>query len=109
MNHFRSKHRTIFSWKSAFSLTGTALILFLFINSVNSISENTVKEQRTNLEEALRRNIIQCYITEGSYPESLDYLLEHYPILYDSDTYKIIYQPIGENIMPDITILSVSP
>lgn len=109
MNRFDSRRKRNLPWKSAISPAASILILFLFLSSVSSVSENTAKEQKKNLEEAVRRNIIQCYITEGSYPESLDYLLEHYPILYDSDAYKIIYHPIGENIMPDVTVLSIAP
>ena len=42
----------------------------------------------------------------GRYPESLKYLEEHYPLRYDKEKYFIGYEVLGENIMPDITIIS---
>lgn len=83
----------------------TAAILFGFFAAVNSVSQSTSAEQQENLEQAIRRSIVQCYIAEGAYPESLDYLEANYPIFYDKHTFFIDYQPIGENIMPEITII----
>ena len=44
----------------------------------------------------------------GFYPESLDYLLQNYPILYDEDRYIIYYQPVASNLMPDVTVVERS-
>ncbi|MCH1978285.1 hypothetical protein MCG44_00765 [Lawsonibacter sp. OA9] len=71
--------------------------------------ESTVSEQRRTLEDAVYRNIIQCYTTEGTYPEDLDYLQMHYPLMYDRDRYFIDYRPVGENIMPEVTIITRTP
>ena len=54
----------------------------------------------------MKRNVVQCYAAEGRYPESLKYLEEHYPLRYDKEKYFIGYEVLGENIMPDITIIS---
>ena len=56
------------------------------------------------LQTAVTRSVTRCY-EEGSYPESLDYLKEHYGLHYDESKYFVDYQPIGSNIMPDITIM----
>ena len=53
----------------------------------------------------LIRNITYCYAVEGSYPESLDYLKEHYGLTYDEDRFFVDYQVIGANILPDVTII----
>ena len=42
---------------------------------------------------------------EGSYPESLQYLKEHYGLTYDDDKFFVDYQTLGSNIMPDVTII----
>jgi hypothetical protein len=42
---------------------------------------------------------------EGTYPPSLEYLKEHYGLIYDEESYYIDYTAIGSNIMPDVTIL----
>ena len=46
-----------------------------------------------------------CYAAEGIFPPSLDYLEEHYHILVDHEKYTVIYEAIGSNLMPDITVL----
>jgi hypothetical protein len=58
-----------------------------------------------SLSAAIQRSIIHCYATEGHYPESLDALIEEYNIQYDSDRFFVDYQVLGENIMPDVTII----
>lgn len=43
---------------------------------------------------------------EGSYPESLDYLKEHYGITYDPEKYIVDYEIIGSNLMPDVKVFA---
>lgn len=85
-------------------------ILFLAIGAcfyigVQSVSVRTRQEQRKSLEDALRKAIVHCYVTEGQYPENLDYIKQQYGIQYDSQTYFVDYQIVGANIMPDLTII----
>ncbi|MCB5577777.1 MULTISPECIES: hypothetical protein [Dorea] len=57
------------------------------------------------LQSAVTRDITRCYAQEGTYPESLAYLKKHYGLTYDSSKYFVDYQPLGANIMPDVTII----
>ncbi|MDO4302328.1 MAG: hypothetical protein Q4D94_00320 [Bacillota bacterium] len=81
------------------------LLLILFILGLSSISETTVSRQQESLENALNRDIIHCYAVEGFYPPSLEYIEEHYGLVYDKDLFFVDYQPIGSNLRPDVTIL----
>ena len=78
-------------------------VLFLIVPSF--ISNIADEEQCKNLETTLRRDILQCYAVEGTYPPSLDYLEENYGFFYDTDKFYIDYIAIGSNIMPDVTII----
>ena len=82
-----------------------AAILLVFVYGVSSVSGRTEQEETRTLEEAIARGITYCYATEGSYPASLSYLKEHYGLYYDEDKFFIDYQPMGQNIMPDVTII----
>ena len=42
---------------------------------------------------------------EGSYPESLDYLKEHYGLTYDDHYFFVDYHAAGANLFPDVTII----
>ena len=87
-----------------------SLLLFLgvgcvFYTGVSALGKDTDKKQKESLENALIRNITYCYAVEGSYPESLDYLKEHYGLIYDENRFFVDYQVIGANILPDVTII----
>ncbi len=60
------------------------------------------------LSDAVNKDIIHCYAVEGYYPPSLAYIEDHYGLIYDKDRYFIDYVPIGDNIMPSVTIIETS-
>jgi len=49
--------------------------------------------------------ISQCYAVEGCYPPSLEYLEQHYGLLYDEDSFFIDYEYYGSNLLPEVTVL----
>ena len=73
--------------------------------AADSVSERTQAEERMLLEAALNRSITHCYAIEGTYPESLEYLTKNYGLTYDEDKFYIDYQPLGADIMPDVTVI----
>lgn len=106
MNRFTSHRKLTLSqiWQLLSFAFMVAFIIF-FISGINTVDESTASEQAKSLESAVRRSVAQCYAVEGTYPPSLDYLKEHYGLIYDTDKFYIDYTAIGSNIMPDITIL----
>ncbi len=81
------------------------LIVVLFLSGIQNIEHMTATEEADSLNSAIERSIVHCYAVEGSYPESLDYLISHYGITYDHDRFFVDYQAIGQNIMPDVTVV----
>lgn len=106
MNRFESTHFIIRILR-VFSLPILAfcLLLALFLNGISSVSETTVNKQMESLETALNRSIAQSYAVDGIYPPSLAYIEEHYGLYYNHDLFFIDYQPIGSNLLPDVTII----
>lgn len=82
-----------------------AVVIALFYFAFSSVSAQTVSEERAALEMALNRSITHCYAIEGHYPESLDYIKENYGLTYDESLFYVVYHPLGENLMPDVTII----
>jgi len=94
------------SWRRPLGSAALFLILFLFfLLGISHVSRETQSKQAESLRQSISRSIAHCYATEGFYPESLEYLKEHYGIRYDTDTFFVDYQVLGENIFPDVTIL----
>lgn len=82
-----------------------SVILLCFLSAVSHFSQVSLQEQQNNLERALQRSITQCYALEGKYPESLNYLKEHYSITYDDTHFYVDYQITASNIRPEVTVI----
>lgn len=86
-----------------------AVVPLAFSRGVDALSEDRGQEALERLDQAIRRGCVACYAAEGSYPQSLDYLKEHYGLQLDESRYAVFYQPIGSNLMPQITVLECDP
>ncbi|MCD7954156.1 MAG: hypothetical protein LUG93_00055 [Lachnospiraceae bacterium] len=81
---------------------------FLLIYGAGELSQTASAEQAKSLQTAITRSAVQCYATEGTYPESLDYLCQHYGISWDSDKYVVDYEILGANLMPSVTVIPLT-
>lgn len=110
MNRFDSSENLSNIWTS-FSrwipLIIGIVVLGIFLFGVNLVSNNTIDSQQESLENALARDVSQCYAVEGVYPSDLAYLTEHYGLTYNEDLFFVDYQSIGGNIYPDITVIRI--
>ena len=88
------------------TLVITFIVIFFYVG-VSQISKSTAKKQEESLYTAIERDIVQCYSIEGIYPPSLEYLEEHYALVYDKSLFYVDYRPVASNIYPDVTILRV--
>lgn len=82
------------------------MICIIFIG-IQQVFDSTSDKEKESLQNAITRNIIECYALEGRYPESLDYIEEHYGLTYNKDKFYVAYKPIAENMMPDVTIVEL--
>ena len=87
------------------SLTIFALIVVFFLMAVEYSGRSTIEKQQESLENAISRDIVQCYAIEGMYPPSLEYMEQHYGLTYDKNTFFVDYQPIAANLYPDYTVI----
>ena len=81
------------------------LILLFFVQGISSLSDRTRSRQLESLENAIMRDITDCYAMEGAYPEDLEYLKEHYGLTYDERTFFVDYRVSGSNLRPEVTII----
>ena len=87
------------------SLLLFAVVIVLFQMGLSLVTQKESSHERTILEQAISRDLIRCYALEGSYPQSLEYLVENYGLTYDSDRFFIDYRSLGSNLRPDVTII----
>ena len=91
-----------------FSVFFFLVVIIVFLFGISFISSTSSRDQKQVLTDAVSKDIIHCYAVEGYYPPSLSYLEEHYGLTYDKSRYLIDYVPIGDNIMPSVTILEIN-
>ena len=82
-----------------------ALIAVFFIQAVEYSGRNSIEKEQESLENAISRDIVQCYALEGMYPPSLSYMEDHYGLTYDKNVFFVDYQPIAANLYPDYTVI----
>lgn len=88
-----------------FSVVFFVVIIAVFIMGITVISNRNARDEKDILVNAINKDIVHCYAIEGYYPPNLEYIVEHYGLTYDSDKYIVDYEPIGNNIMPSVTIV----
>jgi hypothetical protein len=83
-----------------------AIVAMIAAGLVQTAESNRAEGLRL-LEESIRRAAVECYALEGSYPESLEYIEEHYGVLVDRNRYFVHYDLPMSNFMPEITVLDL--
>ena len=74
------------------------------ITGIINISDQAEVQQMEQLREVINRDMVNCYALEGRYPQSLDYMKEHYGLTYNEKKFFVDYEIIGANLMPEIRV-----
>lgn len=82
-----------------------AVIAAVFLWGLADAEKNSLSEGKRIAQESILRAVVTCYSIEGSYPESYEYLKQHYGLGIDETRYTVIYEIFAENIMPEITVI----
>ncbi len=91
-----------------FSILFFLAVIGIFLYGIATVSSGSTRDEKRILDEAIHKDIVHCYAVEGMYPPSLSYMEEHYGLTFDHDKFLVDYEPIGANIMPNVTILERS-
>lgn len=82
-----------------------AVFFALFLVAIKTSEQSSFERQKEVLEQAVERGLLQCYVTEGRYPKSVNYLKEHYGLTYDEAQFRIDYISYGSNLRPEVTVV----
>lgn len=108
MNRFQNKDLRLGSARQIVPLLIFCAVIIIFLTGITSISETASRKEAESLEDTIRKSAVHCYALEGFYPEDLDYLETNYGLTYDPRKYVVSYEVIGENMMPDITVIPLN-
>ena len=82
------------------------VIVVILLGGLSSTEKASASEQLQMLEGNIYRAIVSCYALEGSYPESLEYLIENYNVRIDESKFIVHYMIFASNIMPDVDVIA---
>ena len=85
-------------------LLSIAAVLVLAVLLINRIDLAQGTAETDIVRDAIRNAAITCYAVEGAYPDSVDYLREHYRLAYDEERYFVTYEAFASNRIPDIYV-----
>ncbi len=81
-----------------------AAAICLAVLLIARIDRTSGKSETEIVRSAVRDAALTCYAVEGAYPDSVDYLREHYHLAYDESRYFITYEAFASNRIPDIYV-----
>ena len=73
----------------------------LLINRIDTAQDSA---ETDIVRDAVKNAALTCYAVEGAYPDSVEYLREHYRLAYDEERYFITYDAFASNMIPDIWV-----
>lgn len=96
----------------SFTLIKVILLFAVLVVAVFCLYKGTMKmncsqkaESLKQLESSIRKATMTCYVTEGIYPPTLQYLKDNYGIQIDESRFTVFYEAFAKNMMPDITVM----
>lgn len=103
----RIKGKSRFWIELVMPVTVFLLMGCLFFYGVGDVSVHSEEEGKRTLQDALKRAAVQCYSIEGMYPPDVEYLEDHYGIIYNHQKYIVHYEAFASNIIPDIVVIPI--
>ncbi len=85
-------------------LLAIVAVLAAAVLLVNRIASAQDSAETDIVRDAVKNAALTCYAVEGAYPDSVEYLREHYHLAYDDDRYLITYDAFASNMIPDIWV-----
>lgn len=98
-------HKFIGAWKILFAPLIMGVAMLCLIAALGNLTDGQDEESLRQIQDTVKKAVINCYSIEGSYPATLDYVEKYYGLQIDHEKYDVFYDIFADNIMPDITVL----
>lgn len=82
-------------------------ILCVFLISFLKTTSESKGQQLILTQKAFEKAVTNCYATEGSYPQTSEYIEKNYGVYVDHSLYIVDYEAIGSNVRPTIKIIPI--
>lgn len=92
----------------ALRLVAFALALVLLAGgwfAADAVGQSLREQGAVSVRDAILDSAKQCCAIEGSYPSSLEHLVNDYGLRINSSDYIITYEVFAENIVPSVVVV----
>ena len=97
------KHRR---WPFVAALAAAVLLVGILVGQAMRRSGQEMEtEAAAALKAAVDRSALQCYVVEGAYPSSLEYLEENYGLQINLEDFYVTYDAFASNLPPDTRVV----
>lgn len=104
----------LYKTKKGIPAPGIILTIVIFVvvagilyGQIKNMSKEVGQSDVDMLKDALENAVVTCYAIEGRYPESLEYIEEHYGVKIDGEKYFVDYNKNLINMKPQISVYTV--
>ena len=86
---------------------GAAFVALIvgFLILISAITTTSDSQETQLVYDAVKNAALTCYAADGSYPENLQYLRDHYKLAYNQEKFVVEYDAFASNLMPTINVL----
>lgn len=87
------------------------IIILALAAAITAFSLSGSREIKEDGAAAIRQMIektaLQCYVVEGNYPSTVEYLEEHYGIQINRNEYLVVYEAFASNLPPTVRVMAI--
>ena len=85
-------------------LVACIIVCLLVGQSIRAGGKNLQEESAGAIRETIRTAARQCYVVEGVYPPSLEYLEENYGLQVNKADFYVTYDAFASNLPPTVVV-----
>ncbi|MBR2259199.1 MAG: hypothetical protein IJ899_18100 [Blautia sp.] len=79
-------------------------LLAVVLLAIDRISGMQQREEAAMVRDAVHEAALTCYAVEGMYPDSVEYLREHYHLAYNEERFLVTFDAFASNKIPNIYV-----
>ena len=79
-------------------------LLAVVLLAIDRISGMQQREETAMVRDAVHEAALTCYAVEGMYPDSVEYLREHYHLAYNEERFLVTFDAFASNKIPNIYV-----
>lgn len=90
--------------EAVLALVAVGLAVGLWVGA-GAAAQQAREQGAAALQQSVISTAMQCFAIEGAYPQTLEYLEEHYGLSVNHEAYSVTYEAFASNVMPSVAVV----